>query len=266
MKRARWFLLATFFVAIAAAWWRDAEADGLTLISRSQVAPGVELVVATLTVEDRRSEVVVLYCEPQRIHPEILLNEALSPLTTLAPHAAVVVNAGYFTAERRPTGLLVSHGKVLHPLVPKGGSAGSGVLVVDDEVRLLTRDEAKTHRFDEALLAIQSGPRIVEPDGSYGIRSDDGARANRTVIGKDVGGRLALAVFHAPHGAGPTLFELQRWLTEGLGALAPELRFQTALNLDGGPSTGMVLRFPKHERRLPEGVAVHSVLALKVEP
>jgi hypothetical protein len=87
----------------------------------------------------------------------------------------------------------------------------------------------------EPQLVVQSFPLIVEPDGKPGIHSDDGRRAARTVACL-VQGTLHLIVIAAPRGDGPTLFESAALLREpppgGFGC-------GTALNLDGGPSSGV---------------------------
>ncbi|MCB9646387.1 MAG: phosphodiester glycosidase family protein [Deltaproteobacteria bacterium] len=236
--------------------------------TRREVAPGVEVLTARVHRRSLRAgRLVALFAEPSAVSLELFVNEEQAALRDLADGALAVVNAGYFTQERRPTGLLVSGGKVLSPFVPNAGAAGSGVLVVDDdEVRLFARDEVRPSTYRGAALAIQAGPRVVEPGGAPGIHSDDGARANRTVLGRDGRGRLVLVVIHNPDGgqaAGPTLHELMTLLgPEGVGRVAPELALDFALNLDGGPSTGLSLRDEAVEAELREAYPVLSVLAL----
>jgi len=76
---------------------------------------------------------------------------------------------------------------------------------------------------------------IVEPEGKPGIHRDDGRRAARTVACL-AGNDLHFIVIAAPRGDGPTLFESASLLREppprGFGC-------RVALNLDGGPSTGV---------------------------
>src|SRR5207247_2411992 len=71
-----------------------------------------------------------------------------------------------------------------------------------------------------------------------GIRTDDGKRAARTIACL-TGGKVHLTVALAWSGDGPTLLE-----TAKLDAEAPArggLGCRSALNLDGGPSTGIWL-------------------------
>lgn len=258
-------------VLVALVTWSARRAPGpiIERPRRHRLAPGLELLEAT--VRDgglSRGRLVVLYVDPERLRPRLHLNPELEELRRFAVGAVAAVNAGYFTPEHRPTGLLLSGGQILHPFVRQAGGAGSGVLVVrGGDIRLLERDAVKAKSLEGADLAIQAGPRVIEPDGSPGIRSNDGMRANRTAAGRDGQGRLALAVLHAPDGGvgiGVTLFELQQILgPEGLGAIAPHLAWTAALNLDGGPSTGLHLRAGDTRIDLPALTRVVSVLTLE---
>jgi hypothetical protein len=203
---------------------------------------------------------VALYADLDELQPVIIENDGKS-LSELAPDAAAVVNGSFFTPEARPTGLLVSEGERIFPFVPRGGAAGSGVLTISQgQVALHPRSG---YEPETASFAIQAGPRILEPSGDRGIKGDDGSRANRTAIGASVEGRLAIAVVHdreGGHSLGLTLFELQR-VFELLGERHPELGWTTALNLDGGASTGLWVSTPNV--RLRESTPVPFAIALR---
>jgi hypothetical protein len=274
-KRRRWMMraislvLVGFVVFFAAQELYDRATEGelrLENLTRSERTQGIEIVRADLFRSFRKTgRFVTIYAQPQRIALSILLNDRQLPINALAPDALMVVNGSYFTPERKPTGLLVSEGRVLSPLVRKGGGAGTGVLVIrDGKVELFPREVIKKHNYEASSFAIQAGPRVIEPGGISGIRSDDGLRANRTVIGADRRGRVVVAVTYGDEGSrtGATLFELMHLLSGGLADVADDLPLDFALNLDGGPSTGLVLR-DADPIDLPEGARVYSVLSLK---
>jgi hypothetical protein len=174
-------------------------------------------------------------------------------LEQLAKNATVVaaVNGGFFEADGSASGLLASHGRRMGRLDAR---AGSGVLVVSAGVaRLLpTEDAAESTDGD---VVVQCGPRLVEPDGTIGIRADDGKRAARTAACIRDGGReldLVLAWTRNGDRDGPGLFDMARWLREPLFAGEPS-GCDAALNLDGGPSTGVVLRALPEELHKPYG-------------
>jgi uncharacterized protein YigE (DUF2233 family) len=143
--------------------------------------------------------------------------------------ALITLNGGYFTEDWLATGLVVVDGE------PFGGSYGAfaGMLAVSDggvAVRWLGErpyDPAEPLRY-----GLQSFPMLVKPGGVAGYPEEDGAAARRTVIGEDGDGRLLLMA--APLG-GMTLYQLSQWLA------ASDLGLYTAVNLDGGTSTGLLL-------------------------
>lgn len=238
-------------------------------VERTRLAAGLELVEAELARGDASGgRIVALYFDPKVVTPYIALNDEQRPIEEVEPDAIAVMNAGFFTRERRPTGLLVSEGRLLSPFVPNAGGAGSGVFAIQDgTASLWARDRVAKRSFDGAALAIQAGPRIIEPSGADGIRSDDGARASRSVIGMTADGRTSICVVLGASGwaSGPTLYEVQHLLgSRGLGRKAPDLAFRAALNLDGGPSTGIHIRASGRQIDAPESAPVHSVLALRL--
>jgi exopolysaccharide biosynthesis protein len=253
--------MAALTVALLA---RDEEVVHLTGLERSSPAPGIEVVEGVADRGREESRFVAVFMDPTRVVGSIEAERAA--LAATSPEAAVVVNGGYFTPEGRATGLLYAGGEVINPFVPTGGGAGSGVLVSKGgAVRLFRREDLRRDDYEGATFAIQAGPRIIESGGEPGIRSDDGLRANRTAIGRDRRGFLALAIVYGrpPNGSGVTLHELQRLLgPEGIGAFDDSLAFDLALNLDGGPSTGLVVRGDRGIS-LPEASRVHNALCFR---
>lgn len=234
-------------------------------VERAQLAPGVELVRASLKrghTPGGRAHLV--FATPEAVTLEIELNPERSPLAKLGGDALLTMNAAFFTPSYTPTGLLVSKGRQLHPFVREAGGAGSGVVLETEAgVEMLERDEVKARDLGAARWAIQAGPRIIERGGVPGIRADDRVRAHRSFLGKDHRGRLVLGVVLGPSGfgSGPSLHELQQLL---LDEALMEHRLDFALNLDGGPSTGLYLRHPEHPLVEPEGAAVYSYLLLRL--
>jgi uncharacterized protein YigE (DUF2233 family) len=150
----------------------------------------------------------------------------------------VAVNSGFFSPKLEASGLLISQGR---ELAPARAGAGSGVVaVVKKQARLLKRGEALPAETD---FAVQCGPRLIEPGGGIGIRSDDGQRAARTAVCIREQGReldLVVSISKGHRGAGPSLLQLAQWLAAPL-APGDSSGCDAALNLDGGPSTGIVV-------------------------
>lgn len=160
-----------------------------------------------------------------RTRLQIVLSKRGAPLAQLLPAGGLaVINGGYFEPDFRPSTWLKDGGR---ELAPKTDPSKGGVLALTGGATFIGPLSKLSF---EPELAIQSFPLIVEADGVPGIHRDDGRRAARTVACL-VGQQLHLIVVMAPRGEGPTLFE-SVGLLKGFGC-------RVALNLDGGPSTGI---------------------------
>jgi exopolysaccharide biosynthesis protein len=165
--------------------------------------------------------------------------------------ALIVLNGGYFREEAGkliPTGLIVVEGQA------QGQSYDSfaGMLAVTAEGPELRWLEQTPYNPQEPLLAgLQSFPLLVKPGGELGFPAEyeDHQRARRTVIGQDRAGRLLFLVADRGYFS---LHQLSLYLTDS------DLALDIALNLDGGPSSGLLLAEPA------EGVPAFSVLPLVI--
>ena len=154
--------------------------------------------------------------------------------------ALIVVNGGFFRLEEEEfiaNGLMVLNGK------PIGASFGdfAGMLAITEsgpEIRWLAHTP---YNPEEPLLgALQSFPMLVKPGGVLGFAAEheDGKQARRTVIGQDEHGRVLFLVASFGYF---TLHQLSLYLTES------DLELDVAVNLDGGPSSGLRLAQPLEE-------------------
>jgi len=203
----------------------DIEVAGLRVRSGSLAAHGSPLAAAPSLWGF--SDLAV---EPSKVRLEIELAKAGAPLAQLLPERGLaVINGGYFEADFRPSTWLKNAGVELSP---KRDTSKGGVFALGETGVYLGPFAGLGF---EPQLAIQSFPLIVDQDGKPGIHSDDGRRAARTVVCL-VGSSLHFIVIAAPRGDGPTLFESAALMRE-----APPSGFgcRVALNLDGGPSTGV---------------------------
>ena len=151
--------------------------------------------------------------------------------------ALIALNGGYYRAEGEtliPTGLTIVGGEAI------GESYGefAGMLAVNEDGASLRWLAQAPYESGEGLVsALQSFPLLVKPGGELGFPAEleDNQAARRTVIAQDSSGRFLLLV--APRGYF-TLHQLSAFLT------ASDLELDIALNLDGGPSSGLLLADP----------------------
>lgn len=142
------------------------------------------------------------------------------------PDPLLVFNGGYFDESNRATALVIGDGQVFgHSYTDFGGMFG--VRAGGPFVRPL---RGAPWRPEENLeQAVQGSPVLLQHgDESYTAAGDE-HRSRRTVIGQTASGEIVIVI--APQFL-LTLSELAAFLVQsGLG-------LQTALNLDGGSSTG----------------------------
>lgn len=163
----------------------------------------------------------------------------------------LVVNAGFFDPDGRPVGLAVSDGAVLSRL---GKGLSGGVLASDGARAELFAAEGFVLP-EGARFAVQCRPRLVV-SGVANVKSDDGKRAERTALcTRDEGRVIDVVVVRGSddgESPGPSLFALAQHLADA--------GCESALNLDGGPSTGIAWREGDDVKLLaPRGPVRHVV-------
>jgi uncharacterized protein YigE (DUF2233 family) len=207
----------------------------LTLTAQVE-SPGLKVATGTLAATSGASGALWgfsdLQLDLQRVRLEIVPAPGGAVLASLLPeHGLAVVNGGYFEADFRPSTWVKNAGQ---ELAPKSDTSKGGVLAIAPSGVYLGPFSGLKLAPE---LAIQSFPLLIEPDHKVGIRSDDGRHAARTVVCQTNDGALHLIVLAAPRGEGPTLFDSATLMHQ---SWPDGFNCRVALNLDGGPSTGVV--------------------------
>jgi hypothetical protein len=213
----------------------------------------------SITIADADSkpveDILVLRVDPAFFAFDVAFDPAGKDLEAwfAATGAEVIVNGGYFRREGdafAPDGLIVVSGKAI------GESYGEygGMFAVGDagpELRWL-RERPYDPR-EPLRAALQSFPMLIQPGGIAGfpVESDDHIPARRTVIGRDREGRILLLL------AGRGLFTLRAL---SLYLESSDLGLEIAMNLDGGPSSGLLLADPRET--VPAGTVLPVVIVV----
>ena len=146
-------------------------------------------------------------------------------------NAIAGVNAGFFTPEFQPLGLVISDGQRAGEWT-RSTLLGGAVLVKNGRLMLLWREEVGSS--DGVTQLVQAGPRLVN-HGSAVTGLESSKHRARTFIATDGSGRWAIGLCQYTSLAGLA----SMLATPGL---IPGLEIDRALNFDGGKSSGLWLR------------------------
>lgn len=182
---------------------------------------------------DNEDHVTIVRLDLHRVHLSIgyrpnaplLLADWMKQTQALA-----VLNGGYFNAKNQPTGLLVSDGQSYGSSYDGFGGMLSANAQGQVSLRSL-RDQPYDSNNEQIQQATQSSPMLME-NGQRTAFNANAASERRTVVAIDKQGRLLFII--SPNQAF-SLDEMADLLASS------DLSIQTALNLDGGASTGLYL-------------------------
>jgi uncharacterized protein YigE (DUF2233 family) len=161
--------------------------------------------------------------------------------------AIAVFNGGYFDQHNHATGLIISDGKSDGTSYPDFG----GLLAADRQGNVILRSLSRQPydpSAEELWQATESSPMLVL-DGKRTQFNANASSSRRTVVALDIDGRL---LFILSPGSTFTLDEMADALSSS------DLHLQTALNLDGGASTGMYIKANS------QNIAVDSISTLPI--
>jgi uncharacterized protein YigE (DUF2233 family) len=161
------------------------------------------------------------------------------------------VNGGYFDPQNAPVGLLISDGKLIAPL--RKARLLSGVLVATKgRVELLRAAEYSSRK--NTTGALQCGPFLVDAGAAVaGLNNTKPAR--RTFVLTTGSDRAAIGF-----SSSVTLAQMGEILATA--RLAPDLKVQRALNLDGGSSSAFWFAGERGVVSIPEQKTVRDFVVV----
>jgi len=176
--------------------------------------------------------------------------------------AVLTVNGGYFSKTGDPMGLVISDGRLANKWSEEGGS---GAFAIFGSVPRIDWAKNVAEADTPPKQAIQNGPMLIEPGHEFGMMTLRNDHDYRTVLALDKSSRLLVLLTRKSCGGqttlcGITLFEAAVILyhPEDMGGLAAN----TALNLDGGTSSGMELSLGPHRDRIRMGIRAPNFICV----
>jgi uncharacterized protein YigE (DUF2233 family) len=216
------------------------------------IQPGLEYREVKVTNVGRSDRLRIARVDPVQVQLRVLYdpNQArrVSDWLVSTP-SLLVVNGNYFDPQNQTLGLVIGDGV-------RAGFAYQGFggmfAVSDDTVRVRANATEPYVEGERLAYALQNFPMLVLPDGQPNMQIDDnGARAPRTAVAQDRSGRI---VFVVSPSATFSLTEFGQWLA------ASDLNLDVALNLDGGTSSGLLIRNGDRSVGIDSWVSVPSVI------
>jgi hypothetical protein len=204
--------------------------------------PGAELRRLLVRVGGMQAPVSVVRLDPALVRFSVGYSPDTPP--TLPEWAAssgalAVINGGFFDEAGQTVALLVHEGQPVGASYE--GRGGMFAVTADGAVTLRALSDAPYDSGEPLAEALQGWPMLVRPGGEAAYSFEDGARDRRGALAVDRAGRVLLIV--APTSAF-TLAELSSWLA------GSDLELDTAVNLDGGSSTGLMLLSATNPERI----------------
>jgi exopolysaccharide biosynthesis protein len=247
----RWCSLALSFLFPVAAYseWAISERQDFTSsafnVSEMRVVDG-----------SGSAKIQLVFCAANKVRIQVVPNvdgrirgvrEAVESV-----HGVAGINGGYFQADLEPDGLLISDGKIVHPLVH--AKLLSGIFFERDEHRELKRVQ-ELIGVKGLRQAIQCGPFLVDSRRPVPGLNQDRVAA-RTFVFTCASGTWGIGICRSV-----TLAELSQILIDP--KLIPGHPVIRALNFDGGSSTALYVRLQNRELVSEERPIVGNYLVLR---
>ncbi len=193
--------------------------EGIEYIQRREPVAATDDWVTVVRINLSKAQLHVYYAPD---HPRSVRNwfETVNP--------DVVINAGFFTEENKATGIVIADGKRFGQTY-KGFGGMFSLRGTTPQLTWLARTPYA--QDDRVTQAIQSFPMLVLNGLQIDGIPDDGSRNRRSFIAIDRSGKLLLGTCQSPLW---TMSELAHYLDT-----SPLLNVVSALNLDGGASSGI---------------------------
>lgn len=220
-------------------------------ITWREVQPGLSYANVLASLDDgSRKELLLVKVDPHAFEFKVYHNPSEKEAKSLKKihqqtGSVLTFNGAFFDEDFKAMGLLQdsesrSHKKINSELM-------NGVFYVSKPVKGTDEVKAKVSNLqnvpeDKEAFMIQNGPVLIDSEGYIPLTRDTEKLAARTVIGVDQDGNIVLIVLHLNllnTDNAMSLYQFAHLLKEN--PLFAPMKLRSVLNLDGGPSTGVVV-------------------------
>lgn len=225
-----------------------------TVIGWSTRGPGVERLQTSFSTSTASDLILYRFAIAEHSFGFVHTTSAaaLSEWSKRSPETVFLSNGVYFHEDQLPSGWLKIQGQVIGKRAFDRDK--SALLELAPKADIVTDTAEIGKRMFYAEEAAQSFPLLIS-HGASSVKEDSGRTARRTFIGIDKDHEF-LYVGIVPY-AGISLFELSRVLAE------LPVHWDAVLNLDGGPSSGLVFHDARQSEQIDSYVTVPNVFVVR---
>jgi uncharacterized protein YigE (DUF2233 family) len=209
-----------------------------------QLRPGLAFASAQISLQDSSKNLILVKIDPQQYIFHIYQNKNQASAKNIREihqqqNVLVSLNGAFFGENFEPLGLLTSEGKEQSKLRKSELMNGIFEITKEGEAKLWQAFQFKSS--GQTDFAIQNGPILLDKNRKI-VAPKTEKTASRTAIGLDKNNHILVVIlkqslFQSDNEV--TLYEFARILKEQ--PLFQDLGLHSVLNLDGGPSTGLMI-------------------------
>jgi len=209
-------------------------------------------------LEIGQDKIYLTQIDPTKLNLQIVQNTDKEQALNLQQihqqnHSVFSFNGGFFSEKFEPTGLLISQGQELSPLIKADLIDGVFTINQNNQPKLYQYHQYKKLQSELKLqFAIQNGPILIDDQGNIAIDNKIVKKANRTAIGITKDNQVVVIIDRQTildTDKSPTLYQFADLIKNS--SELKQLGIHSVLNLDGGPSTSLSINdqyFPELEK------------------
>ena len=204
------------------------------------VAPGIESCTIRVSSTEAavNTDLFLLRFDPYFIQAGVIYRNRLTTAQEVArtTGAIAVINGSFFDPSGKPLGLVIENGTIIQQM-PLRSMHNSGIFCIKHDVPYIFH--RSNFSASGTSQAIQSMPRLIHRGNAVSNLKNAHEIKRRSGIAIDYDGKIIIYATDT-HLSGLSLFDVQTFL------LKPELRIQSALNLDGGRSSQLYFKYDNY--------------------
>lgn len=190
---------------------------------------------------------ILVKIDPLKFEFSLYENKSMAKAKTLREisretSASLVVNGAFFDENFQPLTYLKSNGKVLHKLSNASLVDGVFGFTADGHAQFFELKDFQDTAADQLVFAVQNGPMLINDRQQVVVNPELKKTAARTAIGLDAEENVIILLMRVSVLDSQNIMPLADFANMLLQDMSMRtLGLHSVINLDGGPSSGLML-------------------------